>query len=110
MSAGNQPGAGRVAANVHEKYATRAKKTPKIIARVLGLIEFAIRRASLLLRESDILHPLLLIFDSRSPAVQRYIPAGVVRRPEEGPFPPDRPRRKGLVDQLPDPGETLGRA
>src|SRR2546427_12824503 len=43
MPASNHPGLGSVAANVHAKYATTAKKAPKMIARVLGLIAFAIR-------------------------------------------------------------------
>jgi len=97
-------------ANVHEKYATTAKKTPKMIARVLGLIDFAIRLVSLLLRESDILHPLLLIFDIRSPAGQRYIPAGVVPRAEEGWIPSESAPMEGPVARLPDPGEAVGGA
>src|ERR1700756_3732902 len=48
MPASNHPGDGRPAANVQAKYATIAKKTPKMIASVLGLIAFAIRLATLL--------------------------------------------------------------
>lgn len=83
MSALNHPGAGRVPAKVHAKYATTAKKTPKMIASVLGLNDSpSDSRHSV--EESDIRNPLLLIFDSRAPAVQKYIPTGVVHRREEG--------------------------
>src|SRR2546422_4932786 len=109
MPASNHPGLGSVAANVHAKYATTAKKAPKMIARVLGLIAFAIRLHHSY-RGSDILHPLLLIFDSRPPAVQRYIPPGVVRLPEEGRIPSESARPEGSVERLPDARETVGSA
>src|SRR2546427_12621532 len=79
-----------------------------MIARVLGLIDSPPTRTSPT-GESDILHPLLLIFDSRSPSGQRYIPPGVVRRAEEGRIPcEDRPGRRKSVDRLPDPQATVG--
>src|SRR3989442_9056802 len=56
-----------------------------MIARVLGLIDSPPTRTSPT-GESDILHPLLLIFDIRSTSVQRYIPPGVVRRPRRAGF------------------------
>src|SRR2546430_13681859 len=77
-------------------------------ARVLGLIDSPPTRP-IPTGESDILHPLLLIFDIRSPSVQRYIPPGVVRRAEGGRIPCEgRPGRRESVDRLPDPRATLG--
>src|SRR5437899_12473973 len=79
-----------------------------MIARVLGLIDPPPTRTTPT-GESDILHPLLLIFDIRSPSGQRYIPPGVVRRREEGRIPCEgRPGRRESVDRLPDPRATLG--
>src|SRR2546427_8802872 len=79
-----------------------------MIARVLGLIDSPPTRTSPT-GESDILHPLLLIFDIRSTSVQRYIPPGVVRRAEEGRIPCEgRPAGRESVDRLPDPRATLG--
>src|SRR2546425_8366471 len=79
-----------------------------MIARVLGLIDSPPTRTSPT-GESDILHPLLLIFDIRSTSVQRYIPPGVVRRPEEGRIPCEgRPGRRESVDRLRDPRAALG--
>src|SRR5437867_12633549 len=76
-------------------------------ARVLGLIDSPPPRP-IPTGESDILHPLLLIFDIRSPSVQRYIPPGVVRRAEEGRIPCEgRPGRSESVDRYPNPRETL---
>src|SRR5256886_8472988 len=66
-------------------------------ARVLGLIDSPPTRP-IPTGESDILHPLLLIFDIRSPSVQRYIPPGVVRRAEGGRIPCEgRPGRRESV-------------
>src|SRR3989449_10894318 len=79
-------------------------------ARVLGLIDSPPTRP-IPTGESDILHPLLLIFDIRSPSVQRYIPPGVVRRAEGGRVPcAGRPGRREAVGRLPDPRAAVGRA
>src|SRR5207244_6158356 len=102
MFASNHPGAGSVAANVHAKYATTAKKAPKMIARVLGLIDSPPTRTTPT-GESDILHPLLLIFDSRSPSVQKVYPRRSRASSEEGRIPCEgRPNGRESVDELPD--------
>src|SRR2546427_629988 len=77
-------------------------------ARVLGLIDSPPTRP-IPTGESDILHPLLLIFDIRSPSVQRYIPPGVVRRAEGGRIPCEgRPGRRESHPRARAPPKALG--
>src|SRR2546422_1473840 len=57
-----------------------------MIARVLGLIDSPPTRTTPTW-ESDILHPLLLIFDSRSPSVQKVYPRRSRASSEEGRIP-----------------------
>src|SRR5437870_12064928 len=56
---------------------------PKAIARVLGLMDRAIRLAPLRADAADILHPLLFIFDTAKQVGQRYFPPGYVPSLEE---------------------------
>src|SRR3989442_16003255 len=79
-----------------------------MIARVLGLIDPPPTRTTPT-GESDILHPLLLIFDSRSPSVQKVYPRRSRASFEEGRIPCEgRPGRRESVDRLPDPRAALG--
>src|SRR5713101_2683872 len=108
MSAGNHAVAW-LPAKVHEKYATMAKKTPKMIESVLGLI--ASPSDSTVLPGSRIyfIPSFSFLISARSPS-KRYIPPRVVRPPEEGRIPSESARPEGSVERLPDARETVGSA
>src|SRR5207249_11644829 len=78
-----------------------------MIARVLGLIDSPPTRTTPT-GESGILHHLLLIFDSRSPSVQKVYPRRSRASSEEGRIPCEgRPNGRESVGELPEPGATL---
>src|SRR2546428_6975611 len=79
-----------------------------MIARVLGLIDSPPTRTTPT-GESDILHPLLLIFDIRSPSGQKVYPGRSRASSEEGRIPCEgRPGLRESVDRLRDPRAALG--
>src|SRR3989449_8010673 len=79
-----------------------------MIARVLGLIDPPPTRTTPT-GESDILHPLLLIFDIRSPSGLKVYPGRSRASSEEGRIPCEgRPGRRESVDRLRDPRAALG--
>src|SRR2546426_824293 len=109
MPASNHPGLGSVAANVHAKYATTAKKAPKMIARVLGLIAFAIRLHHSYRGRIYFIPSFSFLIAARPPSKGISRPGSCVL-PEEGRIPSESARTEGSVERLPDAGETVGSA
>src|SRR2546422_7061136 len=107
MPASNHPGLGSVAANVHAKYATTAKKAPKMIARVLGLIAFAIRLHHSYRGRIYFIPSFSFLIAARPPSKGISRPGSCVFA-EEGRIPSESARTEGSVERLPDARETVG--
>src|SRR5881296_1987822 len=109
MFASNHPGAGSVAANVHAKYATTTKKTPKIIASVLGLIDSPPTPPFLPGSRIYFIPSFSFLIAARPPSKGISGPGSCVF-PEEGRIPSESAPTEGSVERLPDARETVGRA
>src|SRR2546429_1555955 len=109
MPASNHPGLGSVAANVHAKYATTAKKAPKMIARVLGLIAFAIRLHHSYRGRIYFIPSFSFLIAARPPS-KGISGRGSCVFPEEGRIPSESAPTEGSVERLPNARETVGRA
>src|SRR5256712_11037399 len=107
MPASNHPGLGSVAANVHAKYATTAKKAPKMIARYLGLIIFVIRLHHSYRGRIYFIPSFSFLIAARPPSKGISRPGSCVFA-EQGRIPSASARKDGSADQVPDAGEAGG--
>src|SRR5438128_4837329 len=109
MFASNHPGAGSVAANVHAKYATTTKKTPKIIASVLGLIDSPPTPPFLPGSRIYFIPSFSFLIAARPPS-KGISGRGSCVFPEEGRIPSESAPTEGSVERFRDARETVGSA